>query len=79
MSTVKKIWIGAALFVTIMIGFSVFIIQISGYNTVYKDEPTTKKPMKKMIMKCGAGKCGAAMIEEIDADTEAKLAKKAKK
>jgi len=66
MSTVKKIWIAAAIFVTIMIGFSVFIIQISGYGKVYNDEPTAKKPVKKMIMKCGPGKCGAAMMEEID-------------
>jgi len=64
MSTVKKIWIAAAIFVTIMIGFSFTIIQMSGYNTEYK-EPA-KKPMKKMIMKCGAGKCGAAMMEEVE-------------
>ena len=68
MSTIKKIWIGAAIFTTLMIGFSVAIIQMSGYNTVYK-EPA-KKPMKKMIMKCGEGKCGAAMMEEVS--TEAK-------
>ena len=68
MSIVKKIWIAAAIFVTLMVGFSVFIIQISGYN----DKPTAKKPVKKMIMKCGAGKCGAAMMEEIDAEEAAK-------
>ena len=69
MSTVKKIWIAAAIFVTLMIGFSFFIIQISGYNTVYHDEPVAKKPMKKMIMKCGPGKCGAAMMDEVDEAT----------
>ena len=75
MSTVKKIWIAAAVFVTIMIGFSFFIIQISGYDKVYKDEETTKKPVKTMVMKCGAGKCGAAMMEEIDADVAGEKAK----
>ena len=70
MSTVKKIWIAAAIFVTIMVGFSVFIIQISGYNTVYKDEHATKKPVKKLIMKCGAGKCGASMMDEVDASAK---------
>lgn len=66
MSTVKKIWIAAAIFVALMVGFSVFIIQISGYGRVYQDEPTAKKPVKKMIMKCGPGKCGAAMMDEVD-------------
>jgi len=70
MSTVKKIWIAAAIFVTIMIGFSVFIIQISGYNTVYKNDTTAKKPVKKLIMKCGVGKCGAAMMDELDASAK---------
>ena len=64
MSTVKKIWIAAAVFVTLMVGFSVFIIQISGYNRVYKEKPKT---VKRMIMKCGTGKCGAAMMEEVEA------------
>ena len=69
MSTVKKIWIAAAVFTTVMIGFSVAIIQISGYNTEFK------KPVKtKMIMKCGEGKCGAAMMEEVTS----KKAKEAK-
>ena len=63
MSVVKKIWIAAAVFTTVIIGFSYAIIEMSGYNTVYK-EPV-KKPMKKMIMKCGEGKCGAAMMEEV--------------
>jgi len=67
MSTVKKIWIAAAVFVSLMIGFSVFIIQISGYNRVYKEEPAAKKGVKRMIMKCGEGKCGAAMMEEVEA------------
>ena len=62
MSTVKKIWIAAAVFTTIMIGFSVTIIQMSGYNTEYKAPP---KPKKTMTMKCGEGKCGAAMMEEV--------------
>lgn len=66
MSTVKKIWIAAAIFVALMVGFSVFIIQISGYNRVYKNEPAAKQPAKKMIMKCGEGKCGAAMMEEVE-------------
>ena len=65
MSTVKKIWIAAAVFTTIMIGFSFAIIEMSGYNSVYKEKPVAKKPMKKMVMKCGEGKCGAAMMEEV--------------
>jgi len=65
MSTVKKIWIAAAIFVTIMIGFSVAIIQMSGYNTEYK--APKKIPASKMIMKCGEGKCGASMMEEVPA------------
>ena len=70
MSTVKKIWIAAAIFVTLIVGFSFFIIQISGYNKVYNEKPAAKKPLKRMIMKCGEGKCGAAMMEEVK--TEAK-------
>jgi len=62
MSTVKKIWIAAAIFVTIMVVFSVVIIQMSGYNTEYTKP--VKKPTKTMIMKCGEGKCGASMMEE---------------
>ena len=68
MSTVKKIWIAAAVFVTIIIGFSVAIIQMSGYNTVYK--APVKQPVKKMIMKCGEGKCGASMMEEVTAQVK---------
>ncbi len=65
---IKKIWIGAAVFVAIMVGFSVFIIQISGYNRVYNDEQrTTQSPSQTVIMKCGAGKCGAEMMEETNA------------
>ncbi len=65
MSTVKKIWIAAAVFVTIMVGFSVAIIQMSGYNTEYA---APQKPVTtKMIMKCGEGKCGASMMEEVPA------------
>jgi hypothetical protein len=62
---IKKIWLFAALFVAIMVGFSIFIIQISGYGKVYVDEPTSAQASDKTtIMKCGAGKCGAAMMEE---------------
>ena len=61
---IKKIWLFAALFVAIMVGFSVFIIQISGYGKVYVDEPVVTQPVEKMIMKCGAGKCGDAMMQE---------------
>ncbi len=70
MSAAKKIWIAVAIFVTIMVGFSVFIIQTSGYNTVYKDDQAAKKPVKKLIMKCGIGKCGAAMMDEMDASAK---------
>jgi len=70
MSTVKKIWIAAAVFTTIMIGFSFAIIEMSGYNRVYKDEPVAKKSMKKMVMKCGAGKCGASMMEEVKVEAK---------
>jgi hypothetical protein len=71
MSTVKKIWIAAAIFVIIVLGFSFFIIQISGYNTVYHDTPAAKKPVKTMTMKCGVGKCGAAMMDEVDEEAAA--------
>ena len=67
MSIVKKIWIAAAVFTTVMIGFSVAIIQMSGYNTEFK-----KPVKKKMIMKCGEGKCGASMMEEVATTKEAK-------
>ncbi len=62
---IKKIWIFAAIFVVLMTGFSVFIIQISGYNTVYQDEQVAPKELPQEInMKCGEGKCGSAMVEE---------------
>ena len=67
MSKVKKIWMIVAVVITIMIGFSVTIMQMSGNNTVTKKP--VKKPMKRMIMKCGAGKCGAAMMEEVEVDS----------
>ena len=70
MSTVKKIWIAAAIFVTLMVGFSVFIIKISGYDRVYNEKPKAKKPVKTMIMKCGEGKCGDAMMEEVKTETK---------
>jgi hypothetical protein len=74
MSTAKKIWIAAAIFVTVMIGFSIFIIKISGYDDVMAERanPTVKKPVKQMSMKCGVGKCGAAMMDEVDESTAKK-------
>jgi len=62
---IKKIGILVGIFVVVMVGFSVFIIQISGYNRVYNDEKVMpKEPPKEANMKCGEGKCGAAMTKK---------------
>jgi len=68
MSTVKKIWIAVAVFVTIMLGFSFAIIQMSSYDA--KSVTAVKKPIKKMIMKCGEGKCGVSMMKEVKTEAQ---------
>jgi len=60
MSTAKKIYISIALFIVLAGSLWAYIVQ----HPLKKSSGT--KIVKKMVMKCGAGKCGASMMEEVE-------------
>lgn len=65
MSRVKKMWIAVVILVSVA-----FIMAVVSYNRAYEKELKANKPVKKMIMKCGAGKCGAAMMDDMDKESK---------
>jgi len=63
---IKIIVIGITLLVILTVGFSLLIMEVSGYNKSASDYKPKVKAKTKMIMKCGEGKCGATMMEEVN-------------
>lgn len=68
MSTNKKISIVVILLVVLGLSLWAYIIE----HPLPKSDGEHKKTVKTMVMKCGVGKCGAAMMEEIDVQKQEK-------